>query len=786
MHVTSDGGDDDLTVGLSVSLLLLHVGSEDGDGLLHDTGGLNDLREEHLALTEEIADSRHAGHQRALNDLEGAGVVAVGAGLLHVALDELLNTLHQRVGEALGDGAVTPLVNLDGLLTSLGVALSLLLLGISDEGLGGVGVAVEDGILDELQEVGGDVSVDGQRAGVDNGHIDRAVADSLIQEGAVHRHTNLLETAEGEGKVRETTADAGVGEVLLDPQRGLENVNGVVVVLLHTGADSQHVGIEDDILRGEVDLLGEELVGARADADLVVAGSGLSLLVEGHDNNGSAVAADKGSLVEELLLANLEGDGVDDSLALSALETGLDDVELGGVNHQRDLSNIGVGGEEVDEAGHGGDTVDETIIHVDVNDHRALLDLLAGNGKGGLVLTLTDEAAELSRTRNVATLTNVGEDNLGGEAEGLEAGEGEHVVASAAGAGDDALHRVADSADVVGAGAAATADDVEPSVAGVLGEGAGHLLRGLIVAAHSVGEASIGVARGEHLGELRHALDIGTHLLAAEGAVDTAGEDVAVADRGVEGVHRLAREGTAGKVSDRAGDEEGDLGEGARLEDAIDGEDAGLAVEGIEDGLNEEHINAALEEGRGLLSVGDDHLVVGDVTEVGALDGGGDGGSAVEGAETAGNEAAATGASAHLISGLAAEAGGLKVHALDEELHLKISLRDSLRVEGVRLNNISASLEVLDVDLLDDVGVGEDKEVIVALHVAMIVLELLAAVVSLLKLVALDHGTHTTIEDEDALVASLLELGVDGRDGDGHSLLFNGSFKGGGKISRFR
>ena len=73
---------------------------------------------------------------------------------------------------------------------------------------------------------------------------------------------------------------------------GLEERDRVVVVLLDPGGHGQDVGIEDDVLGREADLLGEDLVGARADRDLAVHARRLSLLVEGHHHHRRAVAAD--------------------------------------------------------------------------------------------------------------------------------------------------------------------------------------------------------------------------------------------------------------------------------------------------------------------------------------------------------------------------------------------------------------------------------------------------------------------------------------------------------------
>ncbi len=91
-------------------LLGLHEGREVGDGLLHDAGGFDHLRQEHFAGAEEIADDAHAVHQRAFDDQERAA--ELDAGFFGVDLDVGVDALDERVGEALFDGAVAPLFGL--------------------------------------------------------------------------------------------------------------------------------------------------------------------------------------------------------------------------------------------------------------------------------------------------------------------------------------------------------------------------------------------------------------------------------------------------------------------------------------------------------------------------------------------------------------------------------------------------------------------------------------------------------------------------------------------------
>ena len=77
----------------------------------------------------------------------------------------------------------------------------------------------------------------------------------------------------------------------LDAAGRLQVCDGVAGVLFDAGADGEDVRIEDDLVGREADLLGQEPVCAPADLDLAFDRVGLALLVEGHDDDGGAVAA---------------------------------------------------------------------------------------------------------------------------------------------------------------------------------------------------------------------------------------------------------------------------------------------------------------------------------------------------------------------------------------------------------------------------------------------------------------------------------------------------------------
>ena len=253
------------------------------------------------------------------------------AQLLGVDLGVLVDALDERVRDALADRERAPLLlRLRGLLLAGRVEPG----GDLEQPLGGVGAAVEDDVLDALAQLGVDLVVDDEGAGVDDAHV-HAGLDGVEEEHRVDRLAHRVVAAEREADVGDATGDQRAREVVLDPAGGLDEVGAVGRVLLDARRHREDVGVEDDVLGGEADLVDEDVVGPATDLLAPLQRVGLALLVEGHDDDGRAVLAAQAGVLDERPDALLHGDGVDDRLALHALQAGLDDLPLGGVDHQR-------------------------------------------------------------------------------------------------------------------------------------------------------------------------------------------------------------------------------------------------------------------------------------------------------------------------------------------------------------------------------------------------------------------------------------------------------------------
>ena len=132
--------------------------------------------------------------------------------------------------------------------------------------------------------------------------------DGVVEKNGMHRLAHRVIAAEGKGDVADAAGDARAGEVGLDPAGGLDEIDGIVVVLLKAGRDGENVRIEDDVFGGETDLVHEDVIGAGADFDAAGERIGLALFVEGHDDGGGAISQDELGPLAESGLAFLEAE----------------------------------------------------------------------------------------------------------------------------------------------------------------------------------------------------------------------------------------------------------------------------------------------------------------------------------------------------------------------------------------------------------------------------------------------------------------------------------------------
>mmetsp|Transcript_48871 Transcript_48871/g.135851 ORF Transcript_48871/g.135851 Transcript_48871/m.135851 type:complete len:413 (+) Transcript_48871:1244-2482(+) len=410
----------------------------------------------------------------------------------------------------------------------------------------------------------------------------------MVEEDAVHRVPERVEAAEGEGEVAEAPAEGHTGARTPDLRHGFDEVDPVGVVLREPRGDGQHVAVKDDVLGVKVQLRAQEPVAPHANAHLVFIRCSLALLIEGHDDNGGAKALAEFGLPQEFLLPHLQGDGVHDALALHALQALLDHRPLRGVDHEGQPRDVRLRDAHAHELAHGQLPVDEVRVEVEVQDVGLLLALGEAHLHGFVPLVRVHQLLELRGAHEVAPLADPLEPSLRLQDARLQAGQLHAWVLGqlrelARGAVLDLLGH---GGDVRGERAAAAAHEVEQAVLGVVEDVGRKDLGVLVIAAHGVRQAGVGVDVAPAAVHVRQLLVELLHLGRTERAVDADREGLRVPDADVEGLDGLARERAAAVVHNGGADHDRKPLLLGLLEVLVHREDGSLGVLGVEDSLD--------------------------------------------------------------------------------------------------------------------------------------------------------------------------------------------------------
>ncbi len=273
------------------------------------------------------------------------------------------------------------------------------------QALGRVRPAVQQHVLHQHLQLRFNLLVHLQHPGIHNAHV-HARRDGVIKKRGVHRLAHFIVAAKAERNIRNAAAYLGMGQVGLDPARGIDVIHRIVVVLLHASGHGQDVGIEDDVFRRKSDLVHKHVVSALADADFFLVGRGLALFVKGHYHHRRAILQHRCRVPAKLLFPFLQRDRIHNALALQALQPCLNHFPFGRVHHKGDLGHLRFAGQQLQESCHGRDAVDHPLVHADVNDIGAILHLLPRHAHRFFKFSFLHQPGKLRRTGHIGPLAN--------------------------------------------------------------------------------------------------------------------------------------------------------------------------------------------------------------------------------------------------------------------------------------------------------------------------------------------------------------------------------------------
>ena len=161
-----------------------------------------------------------------------------------------------------------------------------------------------------------------------------------------------------------------------------------------------------------------------------------------------------------------------------AFQPGLDHAPFRAVDHDRHAGDVGLGGDQLQEGVHRLLGVEQALVHVDVDDLRAVLDLLARDLDRGGIVAGQDQLLEARRAGDVGALADIDEACARGAVHSARSfsctgirqqSSSASMPASRSAGGSDvpdcarraSPHRLGDCGDVRRRRAAAAADDVD-------------------------------------------------------------------------------------------------------------------------------------------------------------------------------------------------------------------------------------------------------------------------------------------------------------------------------------
>ncbi len=330
-------------------------------------------------------------------------------------------------------------------------------------------------------------------------------------------------------------------------------------------------------------------------------------------------------------------------------------------------------------------------------------------------------------------------------------------------------HRIADGTNMFRCGAAAAAHNVHQPVRDKLAQQPRRHIGRLVKAGlrHGIGQAGIRVTAdkcvGGHPAQL---LDVGPHEGRTEGAVQADGQRPGVAHAVPEGGDGLARQDASGGVGHGAADDDGQVFAGL-LKNLVDGKQRCLGVERVENGLHQQHIAAALDQGEGLFVVGGAQLLERDVARARVVYIRADAGGLWGGSERTHDKT-------RLLRRGKAVAGGtrdlrrLQVHLARQMCHVVIGLRYRGGAKGVGLDHVGTRRQISVVDIADHRGLCQAEQFVVALDIFMEIAKTHSPIGCLVKAQALNHGAHGTVQDGGALFQQGGQRAASGVDRVGH------------------
>ena len=389
----------------------------------------------------------------------------------------------------------------------------------------------------------------------------------------------------------------------LDLPSRLNEIDRIRVMLFNAGGDRQNIRIKKNVLGRKPDVPGQDRIRPRTDVDLALNGIGLPAFIEGHHHHGRPVTLDQVGPFLKDRFAFFEADRIHHAFALHASESGLNHRPLRTVDHDRNATHVRFRRDQIQKMHHGVFRIQHGFVHVDVDDLSASFYLLPSHRQGCFKLAVENQLGKFRGTRDVRSLADVNKIPLRLNRQRFQAAQARDSIHRHHHVGFGMLHGFGNSRNVCGRAPATSPRNVQPAVFGKLPQVRRHALGCFVESAEGVGQARVGIATDVHGGNPGEFLNVGTHLLRTQRAVQPDAERSRVGNRIPERFDGLPRQGPAALIGNGHGRHHRH-GHAPVVEKLIDRKQRRLRVERIKDGFHQQKIDAAVHQPSDLFVIG--------------------------------------------------------------------------------------------------------------------------------------------------------------------------------------
>ena len=310
---------------------------------------------------------------------------------------------HERMFEAFIDGQFAPLIIDD---FRFGLAVAAIFIRNIQKAVRRIGAAVQNNILNPLAQLIGDIIINRQLTRIDNRHIETC-RNGVIEKDRMHGFAHRIISAKGETDIRQSARNPRMRQIGFNTFASFKERDGVIIMLLNPCRHSENIGIEYDVFRREIHFIDEQIIGPLTDAEFIIRCLGLAFFVKGHDDGSGAQISDDTRMGQKLSFALFHRDRIDNGFALYAFQPRFENLPFGAINHDRHPGNIRLARHELQEARHGRDAVNQSVIHIDVNNLGAAFNLLPRNRKRFFVIIIDDQFFKPRRACDIGAFTDI-------------------------------------------------------------------------------------------------------------------------------------------------------------------------------------------------------------------------------------------------------------------------------------------------------------------------------------------------------------------------------------------